>query len=44
MKPILLTTCLFFILINGYAKETQTIKNLSSKPISYYNADQDDSL
>jgi pimeloyl-ACP methyl ester carboxylesterase len=44
MKPILLTTCLFFILINGYAQETQITKNLASKFISYYNADQADSL
>ncbi|WP_069658125.1 DUF3887 domain-containing protein [Arcticibacter eurypsychrophilus] len=44
MKPILLTTCLFFILINGYSQETQTTKNLAAKFVSYYNADQADSL
>ncbi|EOR94323.1 alpha/beta hydrolase fold protein [Arcticibacter svalbardensis MN12-7] len=44
MKPILITTCLFFILINGYSQETQTTKNLAAKFVSYYNADQADSL
>ena len=44
MKPILLTTCLFFILINGYSQETQTTKELAAKFVRYYNADQADSL
>ena len=44
MKLILSTTFFLFILINGYSQETQNTKKLAKEFVSYYNADQADSL